>query len=347
MSESDSKNNDNINNEEKKIISDLDLLSEDLQKKKLKKKNKNELIIPEINFDQLITIKNIEEEDTLIKPSNHFLNLSNINKSKLKLLNNNKGILNRIGNNNNLFKNKKIQLKKPKITFLDNFNYNVSNLVQPINHRKNFSMYEKEDYISFEIKNLKKKITSLQKKTPINLNKNKNKNKRKESFKYNYEPITNTDDYFFSLFINFSSQNKSLHNLDKKIYKISKKNINGENNEIKNEKNRTKNNKSEDKKYEFDPKKNFLENIGIAQYNITTATKEYEKQKIENNSKIPEEIKEKKRKIYREKRHSVVIDHRLMELFKMNNDLNESEIVDKKKEKENKKSEEKSDIEEK
>ena len=157
MSESDSKNNDNINNEEKKIISDLDLLSEDLPKKKLKKKNKNELIIPEINFDQLITIKNIEEEDTLIKPSNHFLNLSNINKSKLKLLNNNKGILNRIGNNNNLFKNKKIQLKKPKITFLDNFNYNVSNLVQPINHRKNFSMYEKEDYISFEIKNLKKK----------------------------------------------------------------------------------------------------------------------------------------------------------------------------------------------
>ena len=87
------------------------------------------------------------------------MNLSNINKSKLKLLNNNKGILNRIGNNNNLFKNKKIQLKKPKITFLDNFNYNVSNLVQPINHRKNFSMYEKEDYISFEIKNLKKKIT--------------------------------------------------------------------------------------------------------------------------------------------------------------------------------------------
>ena len=38
MSESDSKNNDNINNEEKKIISDLDLLSEDLPKKKLKKK---------------------------------------------------------------------------------------------------------------------------------------------------------------------------------------------------------------------------------------------------------------------------------------------------------------------
>ena len=36
--EKDSKNNENINNEEKKIKSDLDLLSEDLPKKKLKKK---------------------------------------------------------------------------------------------------------------------------------------------------------------------------------------------------------------------------------------------------------------------------------------------------------------------
>ena len=71
----------------------------------------------------------------------------------------------------------------------------------------------------------------------------------------------------------------------------------------------------------------------------------------ENNSNTPNELKEKKRKIFREKRHSVVIDNRLMQLFKMNNDLNEIEINDTKneKKKENKKSEEnsESDIEDK
>ena len=338
--EKDSKNNEDINNEEKKIISDLDYLSEDLPRKKIKKKNKNELIIPEINFDQLITLKNIEEESTLIKPSNFILNISNNNKSKLQLFNNNKNLFNRIRNNHNLFNNKKIQNRKQKSTFLDNFNYNVSNLVQPINHRKNFSMNEKEDYISLGIENLKKKMTTLQKKSPTYSN---NKNKRNQSFKYNYEPITNTDDYFFSLFKDFSSQNKSLHNLDKKVYKVSHKDLDDENNEGKNEKNR-KNYKSEEKKYEFDPKKNFLENIGIAQYNITNATKKYEKQMKENNSKNTDELKEKKRKNYREKRHSVVIDNRLMQLFKMNHDLNEIDIIDTKNEekKENKKSEENS-----
>ena len=346
--EKDSKKNENINNEEKKIKSDLDLLSEDLPKKKLKKKNKNELMIPEINFDQLIPLKNIEEEETLIKPSNLILNISNINKSKLHLLNNNKSLLNRIGNNLKFFNNKKSQKKKKKSSFLDNFNYNVSNLVQPINHRKNFSMNEKEDYITLGVENLKKKMTTVQKKYPVYSSK---KNKRNQSYKYNYEPITNTDDYFFSLFKDFSSQNKSLHNLDKKVYKVSHKDLDNENDEGKNEKKRTKNYKSEEKKYEFDPKNNLLENIGIVQYNITTATKEYEKKMKENNSNTPNELKEKKRKIFREKRHSVVIDNRLMQLFKMNNDLNEIEINDTKneKKKENKKSEEnsESDIEDK
>ena len=97
-------------------------------------------------------------------------------------------------------------------------------------------------------------MTTLQKNYPTYSN---NKNKRKQSFKYNYEPITNTDDYFFSLFKDFSSQNKSLHNLDKKVYKVSHKDLDDENNEGKNEKNR-KNYKSEEKKYEFDPKKNFF-----------------------------------------------------------------------------------------
>jgi hypothetical protein len=35
-------------------------------------------------------------------------------------------------------------------------------------------------------------MTTLQKNYPTYSN---NKNKRKQSFKYNYEPITNTDDY--------------------------------------------------------------------------------------------------------------------------------------------------------
>ena len=184
-------------------------------------------------------------------------------------------------------------------------------------------------------------MTTLQKNYPTYSN---NKNKRKQSFKYNYEPITNTDDYFFSLFKDFSSQNKSLHNLDKKVYKVSHKDLDDENNEGKNEKNR--------KNYmNLTLKKIFLENIGIAQYNITNATKKYEKQMKENNSKNTDELKEKKRKNYREKRHSVVIDNRLMQLFKMNNDLNEIEINDTKneKKKENKKSEEnsESDIEDK
>ena len=336
MSESFELNNNNneeikegerVIEKEKKIISDLDYLSEDLPKKPLRQKSKNNthLKFSEIDLDQFLKIKKITKEDTLIKPINSLQFISN-SKSNLNLFNKNISLINRIERNNDKYLNIQLKKKPKRIytdTFLDNYNYNVSNLVQPINHRKNLSVKKETDLITLGVENLKKKMTTLQKNKSVYYSKKMPKNK---SYKFNYDKSNNSDDYFFSLFKDFSSQNKSLHHLDKKVYKVSHKVLEGEEDIDSSIKQNNSLYKKEEKNYEYDPKNNFLENIGIAQHNITNSNKEYEKQ-IKSHKKLSGIVKINKKEINKPKRHSVigVIDNRLLQLFKMNDELNEKD----------------------
>ena len=221
----------------KTIKTDLDFLSEDLPQDKnrekilsinyhqnyslsnridTKNKTKFDFLIEKDIMNELNNVKPSNEE-SVIKPMNAFKEFEkNIND-----INN----INEIGNSkkeNNLksyFQNKKNKNKgNINEDLIDSFinnnnNFNIKNVVYPINQNKKFLQTETNNNTINGIKKVQNKIND----TNFNFNINNYNNNKYNNNNNN----TDNTDYFFSLYQDFSNQNKSLHILDNKILKIS------------------------------------------------------------------------------------------------------------------------------
>ena len=227
---------------EKKIKTDLDFLSEDLPKDKNREK------ILSIDYHQNYSLSNridtrrrpkfqyfIEKEMinelNNVKPSNEESVIKPMNAFKEFEKNNNDiNNINEIGsskkekNLKSYFKNKKTNNNKNKgymnEDLIDNYinnnnNFNIRNVVYPINQNKKFLQTETNNDTISGIKNIQNKIID----TNFDYN---NNNKLKSNNKYNNTDKDNND-YFFTLYKDFSNQNKSLNILDNKILKISQR----------------------------------------------------------------------------------------------------------------------------
>ena len=224
---------------QKKIKTDLDFLSEDLPQDKnrekilsidyhqnyslsnridTRRKPKFQFFIEKEIMTELNNVKPSNEE-SVIKPMNAFKELEKNNNdiNKINEINSSK----KENNLKSYFQNKKNKNNKNKGNLNEdlidsyinnNNNFNIRNVVYPINQNKKFLQINTNNDTISGIKNIQNKIDT-------NYN-NNNNNKFKSNNKYNNNDTNNTD-YFFTLYQDFSNQNKSLHILDNKILKIS------------------------------------------------------------------------------------------------------------------------------
>ena len=227
---------------QKKIKTDLDFLSEDLPQDKNREKilsidyHQNYSLSNRIDTRrkpkfQFFIEKEIMTELNNVKPSNEESVIKPMNAFKEFEKNNNDiNNINEIGsskkekNLKSYFKNKKTNNNKNKgymnEDLIDNYinnnnNFNIRNVVYPINQNKKFLQTETNNDTISGIKNIQNKIID----TNFDYN---NNNKLKSNNKYNNTDKDNND-YFFTLYKDFSNQNKSLNILDNKILKISQR----------------------------------------------------------------------------------------------------------------------------
>ena len=315
---------------------DLDFLSEDLPEDKNREKilstkmevnrKPNYTIDPEL-FNQIKNIKNKSEESSVIKPINEFAEYED--KDKQYNIFEGKNFSSR-GKYNSIEKKKKPLYNDSELDKFVAVNFDLHNVVLPMNHKKDEIQGKgNQDAISKGIENIK--------------NKNKYQN-----IEYNNRNINNfypkdySDDYFFSLYKDFSNQNKSLSVLDNKIMKITnkqKESLGILNNNSQTQPNvllnRMKNNSGYNTN-RYNNNNNLYEKYGVNQININTDNYLHEYKPKDYNIRDPKEkqkyieslknelkqfaINKDKQKESRDKNSGFnEVDERLQKLYKMNN----------------------------
>ena len=330
---------------------DLDFLSEDLPEDKNRDKilsskieinrKPNYTIDPEI-YKQIKNIKNTREESSVIKPINEFAEYED--KDKKYNIFEAKHLSSR-GKYNSIEKKKKPLYNDNDLEKFVSVNFDLNNVVLPMNHKKNEIQGKgNQDVISKGIENIKNK-NKLQ-----NFEYNRNIN--------NFYSKDYNDDYFFSLYKDFSNQNKSLSVLDNKILKITnkqKESLGILNNYSQNQPNALLNKMKKDSGYNtnrYNNNNNLFEKYGVNQININADNFLHEYQSKDYNIRDPKEkqkyieslknelkqfaINKDKQKESRDKNSGFnEVDERLQKLYKMNNlepklneDNNENKIDD-------------------
>ena len=313
---------------------DLDFLSENLPEDKNREKilsskieinSKPKYIIdPEI-FNQIKNINKKSEESSVIKPINEFDEYEDKDK-KYKIYEGKN--YNSKGKYNNFEKNRKPLYNDDDLDKFVSVNFDLHNVVLPMNHKKDeIQGKENQDVISKKIENIKNK------------NKLQNIEYNNRNSINNYYSKDYNDDYFYSLYKDFSNQNKSISVLDNKIMKITNKQKESLGiNFSQNQPNILLNRMKMDSGYNTNRNNNnnLYEKYGINQININPINYLHEYQPKDYNIRDPKEkqkyieslkdelkqfaINKDKQKESREKNSGFnEVDERLQQLYKMNN----------------------------